>query len=96
MSVVVGMSGGTDSAVAALLLREAGEQVIGVTLHFSDRSACCDLGSTRRAKAQCEHLGVAWHQVDMSRVFESEVVTPFWQGIAAAPHPTPALSAMNE
>ena len=91
MSIVVGMSGGTDSAVAALLLREAGEPVIGVTLHFSDRSACCDLGSTRRARAQCEHLGIPWHQVDICRLFESEVVTPFWQGIAAGATPNPCL-----
>ncbi|MEN6550377.1 MAG: tRNA 2-thiouridine(34) synthase MnmA [Candidatus Cryosericum sp.] len=91
MSIVVGMSGGTDSAVAALLLRDAQEQVIGVTLHFSDRSHCCDLASTRRARAQCEHLGIPWHQIDMSLLFESEVVIPFWRGIAAGGTPNPCL-----
>ena len=91
MSIVVGMSGGTDSAVAALLLKEAQEQVTGVTLHFSDRSHCCDLASTQRARAQCELLGIPWHQIDMSLLFGSEVVTPFWRGIAAGDTPNPCL-----
>ena len=79
MSVVVGMSGGVDSAVSALLLKELGEHVIGVTLHLSQYSACCDAGSTRRAKAQCEYLGISWHNVDVKDTFDCQVVQPFWQ-----------------
>ena len=91
MSVVVGMSGGVDSAVSALLLRELGERVIGVTLHFSEHSACCDIGSTRRAKAQCEQLGIAWHSVDVKGPFALQVVEPFWQAVAGGATPNPCV-----
>jgi tRNA-specific 2-thiouridylase len=91
MSVVVGMSGGVDSAVSALLLKELGEDVIGVTLHFSQHSACCDISSTRRAKAQCEHLGIAWHNVDVRDAFDCQVVQPFWQAVAGGTTPNPCV-----
>jgi tRNA-uridine 2-sulfurtransferase len=91
MSVVVGMSGGVDSAVSALLLKELGEHVIGVTLHFSQDSACCDISSTRRAKAQCEHLGIAWHNVDVKNAFDCQVVQPFWQAVAGGATPNPCV-----
>lgn len=91
MSVVVGMSGGVDSVVSALLLKELGEQVIGVTLHFSQHSACCDIGSTRRAKAQCERLGIEWHNVDVKNIFDCQVVQPFWQAVADGVTPNPCV-----
>ncbi|MCX6097886.1 MAG: tRNA 2-thiouridine(34) synthase MnmA [Caldiserica bacterium] len=91
MSVVVGMSGGVDSAVSALLLKELGEHVIGVTLHFSQHSACCDIASTRRAKAQCEHLGIAWHNVDMKDAFDCRVIQPFWEAVAGGATPNPCV-----
>ena len=91
MSVVVGMSGGVDSAVSAALLKELGEQVIGVTLHFSQTSSCCDLGSVRRAKAQCEHLGIAWHEVDLQESFLHNVIEPFWCAVRAGATPNPCV-----
>lgn len=91
MSVIVGMSGGVDSAVAAMLLKELGENVIGVTLHFSEHSACCDIRSTRRAKSQCEQLGIPWHSVDMKDIFTCRVVEPFWQAAAGGVTPNPCV-----
>lgn len=91
MSVIVGMSGGVDSAVSALLLKELGENVTGVTLHFSEHSACCDISSTRRAKAQCEQLGIPWHSVDMKDTFACRVVEPFWQAVAGGATPNPCV-----
>jgi tRNA-uridine 2-sulfurtransferase len=91
VSVVVGMSGGVDSAVSAALLKELGEQVIGVTLHFSDSSSCCDVGSVRRAKAQCEQLGIAWHEVDMQERFLCQVVEPFWLAMRDGTTPNPCV-----
>lgn len=91
MSVIVGMSGGIDSAVSAALLRELGEQVIGVTLHFSPTSSCCDVGSVRRAKAQCEQLGIAWHEIDMEDLFRCQVVAPFWEAMRCGITPNPCV-----
>jgi tRNA-specific 2-thiouridylase len=85
------MSGGVDSAVSAALLKELGEQVTGVTLHFSQTSSCCDVGSVRRAKAQCEQLGIAWHEVDMQDVFCCQVIEPFWQALSGGTTPNPCV-----
>lgn len=91
MSVVVGMSGGVDSAIAALLLKELGEDVWGVTLHFSQHSACCDAGSTIRAKAQCEYLGIPWHSVDIQDTFTCQVIEPFWVAMRQGTMPNPCV-----
>lgn len=91
MSVVVGMSGGVDSAVSAALLKELGEQVIGVTLHFSQTSSCCDMGSVQRAKAQCEQLGIAWHEVDLEESFLCNVIEPFWHAMRDGATPNPCV-----
>ncbi len=91
MSIVVGMSGGVDSAVSAALLKELGEEVTGVTLHFSQTSSCCDAGSVRRAKAQCERLGIAWHEVDMQDVFRCQVIEPFWKSMKSGTTPNPCV-----
>jgi len=91
MSVVVGMSGGVDSAVSAALLKELGEQVTGVTLRFSQTSSCCDMGSVRRAKAQCEQLGIPWHEVDLQDSFLCDVIEPFWHAMEDGATPNPCI-----
>ena len=91
MSVVIGMSGGIDSAVSAALLKELGEHVTGVTLHFSQNSSCCDAGSVQRAKAQCERLGIAWHEIDMQDAFRCRVIEPFWRAMNLGYTPNPCV-----
>ncbi len=91
MSVVVGMSGGIDSAASAALLIDLGEKVIGVTLHFSSISACCDAGSVARAKAQCRFLGIPWHEVNLQEVFHSHVIEPFWRSVSDGLTPNPCV-----
>jgi tRNA-specific 2-thiouridylase len=62
--VLVAMSGGADSSVAAALLREAGHDTVGVTLHLWDAEGedrvgrCCAPEDRDDARRTCEHLGI--------------------------------------
>jgi tRNA-specific 2-thiouridylase len=80
MRVVVGMSGGVDSSVAAALLREAGHDVVGVTLDlFAGRGRpCCGAGpDALDAREVCARLGIKHRLVDRREIFERAVVEPF-------------------
>ena len=74
--VVVGMSGGVDSAVAALLLKEAGHEVIGVTLKTWEGkdSRCCDLSEAREMALR---MGIPHSVHSAASDFECRVVQPF-------------------
>lgn len=75
-SVVVGMSGGVDSAVAACLLKEQGYDVVGVTLEmWRDEPKVCEDGL--EAKEICEQLGIPHHIIFFKKEFEECVVEPF-------------------
>lgn len=74
--IVVGLSGGVDSAVAAGLLRAAGHEVIGVTLRTwqSGSSRCCRIDD---ARATTEALGIPYHVVSCAADFQTHVEAPF-------------------
>ncbi len=85
--VVVAMSGGVDSSVAALLLVREGLAAIGVTIGVSlpaDESA-------RDAARVCEHLGIEHHVVDLRQAFEHQVVEPFVEAYAHGRTPNPCI-----
>jgi tRNA-specific 2-thiouridylase len=75
------MSGGVDSSVAALLLRDAGYEVVGMTaLLFGDASAagpCCGREGADSAAAVCRALGIEHRRIDLSDFFESRVIDRF-------------------
>lgn len=78
--VVVAMSGGVDSSVAAALLVEAGHEVIGVAMRLwngpSD-SGCCSLDDFLDARRVAARLGIRFYVMDFSATFEERVVRPF-------------------
>ena len=96
--VVVGMSGGVDSAAAAWILHEKGYRVSGVTLRFYcyARSAgsprpCCSDALLRRARRLCAKLGIDHHVIDVEEEFRETVVRDFLEGYRAGRTPNPCI-----
>jgi len=95
--VAVAMSGGLDSSVAAALLRERGEAVIGLSMLLWDQSAearngrCCsslDLGDARRVADQ---IGIPHYTLRLDREFRELVVDPFVADYLEGRTPSPCV-----
>ncbi|MBI2343559.1 MAG: tRNA 2-thiouridine(34) synthase MnmA [Deltaproteobacteria bacterium] len=97
--VAVAMSGGVDSSVAAVLLRDAGYDVVGVTMtlwscHRSDRArkqTCCSTLDVEDARAVCERLGIPHVVADFRTEFRAQVIQPFVEEYARARTPIPCI-----
>ncbi len=95
--VVVGMSGGVDSSMAAALLLEQGYQVIGVTLRLrsgqeaGDSGSCCLSDGAVQARAVAGQLGIPHHVLDGQDRFTEQVLRPCWQEYLLARTPNPCV-----
>ncbi len=94
MKVLVAMSGGVDSSVAAALLIEAGHDVVGATLKLwggvSD-SGCCSVADVDDARRVAQTLGIDHHVFNYTEEFESHVVTPLVEGHSRGESPNPCI-----
>jgi tRNA-specific 2-thiouridylase len=99
--VVVAMSGGVDSSVAALLLQNQGYDVIGITMklwdfekvggNYNHESGCCSLDSFNDAQMICLSLGIPHYILNFSSEFHTSVVNDFIDEYLAGRTPNPCV-----
>lgn len=91
--VLVAMSGGVDSSVAAALLVEQGHEVIGVTMRLGGTgSRCCSLDDVEDARRVAERLGIRFYVADYADDFRREVMEPFADAYLAGRTPIPCVA----
>jgi tRNA-uridine 2-sulfurtransferase len=92
--VLVMMSGGVDSSVAAALLREQGHDVTGVTLKLwggESDSGCCSVGDVEDARRVAAQLDIPHYVFNFSELFDDNVVEPYVAGYASGATPNPCV-----
>ena len=98
--VVVGMSGGVDSSVAAYLLKEQGYDVIGITLRMSpdndetieNEGGCCSLSAVEDARRVCDRIGIPFYVLNFKDVFKEKVIDYFIDEYMVGKTPNPCIA----
>lgn len=99
--VVVGMSGGVDSSVAAYLLKEQGYDVIGITMQIwqeenwqdiSDNGGCCGLSAVDDARRVANSIGIPHYVLNFRRDFENSVIKYFVNEYKNGRTPNPCIA----
>ncbi len=104
IKVIVGMSGGVDSSVAAALLRDQGHEVIGVFMHFwhdvASRSEamdmhienrCCSRQAEESARGVAQKLGIKFYSINVADQFKKAVVDYFLNEYDSGRTPNPCI-----
>jgi tRNA-specific 2-thiouridylase len=103
MRVVVAMSGGVDSSVAAMIARDAGHDVVGISLQLWDHSGidenrfgtCCSPDDLYDARRVAEQIGIPFYVVNAQADFRRHVVDAFTASYLRAETPNPCVHCNN-
>jgi tRNA-specific 2-thiouridylase len=102
MRIVVAMSGGVDSSVAAALLHEQGHDAIGLSMQLYDQrgpepfGSCCTLDDLYDARRVASSLGIPHYIVNFERRFEETVISNFVREYAAGRTPLPCARCNSD
>ncbi|MBL7684910.1 MAG: tRNA 2-thiouridine(34) synthase MnmA [Deltaproteobacteria bacterium] len=102
--VICAMSGGVDSSVAALLLKQAGHEVIGVSMKLSDTptdpsvqtSGCCSVKDFNDARAICDSLQIPFYAMNFKEPFKKKVMDNFVSEYLLGRTPNPCVLCNQE
>ncbi len=97
--VLVAMSGGVDSSVAAALLHEQGVETVGVWMRLHDvadsysefKKSCCSLDASEDARRVAGQLGIPFYILNLEREFGAGVLQPFLDAYQAGETPSPCV-----
>ena len=95
-TVAVAMSGGVDSSVSAMILKERGYKVIGVSMHLfnassSEPKTCCSINDILDAKKVCVRLGIPHFVINLEEEFKTSVIDTFVSEYINGRTPNPCI-----
>jgi tRNA-specific 2-thiouridylase len=90
------MSGGVDSSAAAVLLKEQGEAIVGLSMQlWRDNGRCCSLDDIWDARRVAAHVGIPFYVLNLEKEFEDTVVNPFVDSYLRGETPSPCIRCNN-
>ena len=94
--IAVAMSGGVDSSAAAVLLKEQGEEIVGLSMQlWKDNGRCCSLDDLLDARRVATQLDIPYYVLNLEKDFESTVVRPFVETYLRGETPSPCILCNN-
>jgi tRNA-specific 2-thiouridylase len=94
--IAVAMSGGVDSSATAVLLKERGEEIVGLSMQlWRDNGRCCSLDDLWDARRVATQLGIPYYVLNLEKDFENTVVAPFVETYLRGETPSPCILCNN-